>query len=73
MSQFQRDLIERVLRTAAQAAIAVAVVHLSDPNFSVDSLQGLAVAAIAAGVSAGMALIGKTIGDSNNGSWQEDE
>ena len=70
MSKFQRDLIERVARTAIQAAIAVAVVHLSDPNFTIDSLQGVAVAAIAAGVSAGMALIGKSIGDPDSGSWE---
>jgi hypothetical protein len=70
VSKFQRDLIERVARTAIQAAIAVAVVHLSDPNFTIDSLQGVAVAAIAAGVSAGMALIGKTIGDPDSGSWE---
>ncbi len=70
MSKFQRDLIERVARTAIQAAIAVAVVHLSDPNFTIDSLQGVAVAAVAAGLSAGMALLGKTIGDPNSGSWE---
>ncbi len=70
MSKFQRDLIERVARTAIQAAIAVAVVHLSDPNFTIDSLQGVAVAAVAAGVSAGMALIGRTIGDPDSGSWE---
>jgi hypothetical protein len=70
VSKFQRDLIERVLRTAIQAAIAVTVVHLSDPNFTIDSLQGVAVAAIAAGVSAGMALIGKTVGDPDSGSWE---
>jgi hypothetical protein len=70
LSKFQRDLIERVARTAIQAAIAVAVVHLSDPAFTIDSLQGVAVAAVAAGVSAGMALIGKTIGDPDSGSWE---
>lgn len=70
MSKFQRDLAERVVRTAVQAAIAVAVVHLSDPNFTIDSLQGVAVAAVAAGLSAGMALIGKTIGDPDSGSWE---
>jgi hypothetical protein len=70
VSKFQRDLIERVARTAIQAAIAVAVVHLSDPNFTIDSLQGVAVAAVAAGLSAGMALLGKTIGDPNSGSWE---
>jgi membrane-bound ClpP family serine protease len=70
VSRFQRDLVERVLRTAAQAAIAVVVVQLSDPGFTVDSLQTVAVAAIAAAVSAGMALIGKTIGDPDSGSWE---
>lgn len=70
MSKFQRDFIERVVRTAIQAAIAVAVVHLSDPAFTIDSLQGVAVAAVAAAVSAGMALIGKTIGDPDSGSWE---
>jgi len=70
VSKFQRDLIERVARTAIQAAIAVAVVHLSDPNFTIDSLQGVAVAAVAAGLSAGMALIGKTVGDPDSGSWE---
>ena len=71
LTSFQRDLIERVVRTAIQAAIAVAVVHLSDPNFTIDSLQGMAVAAIAAGLSAGMALLGRTVGDPDNGSWRE--
>jgi hypothetical protein len=70
VSKFQRDLIERVVRTAIQAAIAVAVVHLSDPNFTIDSLQGVAVAAVAGGLSAGMALLGKTIGDPDSGSWE---
>jgi hypothetical protein len=70
VSKFQRDFIERVVRTAIQAAIAVAVVHLSDPAFTIDSLQGVAVAAVAAAVSAGMALIGKTIGDPDSGSWE---
>jgi hypothetical protein len=73
MSKFQRDLLERVARTAVQAALAVAAVGLADPNFKIDSLQGLAVAAVSAGVSAGMALIGKTIGDPNTGSWQEED
>ena len=70
MSKFQRDLIERVLRTMVQAAIAVAVVHLSDPAFSIDNWQAAAVAAVAAGLSAGMALLGKTVGDPDSGSWE---
>lgn len=70
MSKFQRDLIERVLRTAIQAACAVVAVQLADPNFTIDSLQGVAVAAIAGGLSAGMALLGKTVGDPDSGSWE---
>jgi len=70
LSRFQRDFAERVLRTAVQAMIGVVVVSLSDQAFTIDSLQGIAVAAVAAGVSAGMALIGKTIGDPDSGSWE---
>lgn len=70
LSKFQRDLAERVLRTAVQAMIGVVVVHLSDPAFTIDSVQGIAVAAVAAGVSAGMSLLGKTIGDPDSGSWE---
>jgi len=70
LSKFQRDLAERMLRTAVQAMLAVVVVHLSDPGFTIDSLQGIAVAAVAAGVSAGMSLLGKTIGDPDSGSWE---
>lgn len=70
MTKFQRDMLERVLRTAVQAACAVVAVELADPAFTIDSLQAVAVAAVAAAISAGMAMIGKTIGDPDSGSWE---
>ena len=70
MTKFQRDMFERVLRTAVQAACAVVAVELADPAFTIDSLQAVAVAAVAAAISAGMAMVGKTIGDPDSGSWE---
>ncbi|MGA1075242.1 MAG: holin [Ilumatobacteraceae bacterium] len=70
MTKFQRDMLERVLRTAVQAACAVVAVELADPAFTIDSLQAVAVAAVAAAISAGMAMVGKTIGDPDSGSWE---
>ncbi len=71
LSKFQRDLLERAARTFIQAAIAVFAVEVSNPSVSLDSLQAAAIAGVAAGVSALMALAGKTIGDPDTGSWQE--
>ena len=71
LSKFQRDLLERCVRTFIQAAIAVFAVEVANPNVSLDSLQAAAIAGVAAGVSALMALAGKTIGDPDTGSWQE--
>lgn len=70
LTKFQRDFIERVLRTAVQAAAAVAAVELADPNFTIDSLQAVGVTAVAAGISAVMGLIGKTVGDPDSASWE---
>jgi hypothetical protein len=70
-TKFQRDLIERCVRTFAQAAIAVIAVELASPTFTMDGLQATAVAACAAGVSALMAMAGKFVGDPNSGSWDE--
>ena len=71
LSKFQRDLLERCVRTFIQAAIAVFAVEVSNQDVSLDSLQAAAIAGVAAGVSALMALAGKTIGDPDTGSWQE--
>lgn len=73
LSPFQRDLLERAARTFIQAAIAVFAVEVANPNVSVDSLQAAAIAAVSAGISALMALAGKTIGDPDTGSWQESD
>jgi hypothetical protein len=70
VSKFQRDLIERVARTAIQAACAVVAVQLADPNFTIDGAQAVAVSAIAAAISAATNLLGKTIGDPDSGSWE---
>ena len=47
MTKFQRDMLERVVRTMVQAALAVVAVHLADPNFTIDSLQAVGVSAVA--------------------------
>jgi 3-oxoacyl-(acyl-carrier-protein) synthase len=71
LTKFQRDLVERVVRTFAQAAIGVIAVELASPTFTLDGLQATMVAACAAGVSALMAMAGKFVGDPNSGSWDE--
>lgn len=71
LTKFQRDLAERAVRTFCQAALAVIAVELASPTFTVDGLQATGVAAVAAGVSALMAMAGKFIGDPNSGSWDE--
>jgi hypothetical protein len=38
---------------------------------SLDSLQAAGVGAVAAGISALMSWVGKTMGDPNSGSWRE--
>jgi hypothetical protein len=38
---------------------------------SLDSLQAAGAAAVAAGISALMSWVGKTMGDPNSGSWRE--
>jgi multidrug efflux pump subunit AcrB len=71
LTKFQRDLVERVVRTFFQAAIAVIAVELASPTFTVDGLQATVVAAVAAGLSALCAMAGKFVGDPNSGSWDE--
>lgn len=71
LTKFQKDVIERVVRTFCQAALAVIAVELASPTFTVDGLQATGVAAVAAGFSALMAMAGKFVGDPNSGSWDE--
>jgi predicted YcjX-like family ATPase len=72
LTSFQKDVLERVVRTFIQAAIGVFALELANPDVSLDSLQAAGAAAVAAGVSAIMALIGKTVGDPDSGSWREE-
>lgn len=67
MTKFQKDLLERVLRTFVQAALAVVVTDLAGVT-SVDGAKALVVAAVAAGVSACIGLVSKNLGDSDSAS-----
>ena len=71
LTRFQRDVLERAVRTFLQAALAVVAVELANPNVTLDSLQAATIAGVAAGVSALMAWLGRFIGDPETGSWQE--
>ena len=71
LTRFQRDVLERAVRTFLQAALAVVAVELANPNVTLDSLQAATIAGVAAGVSALMAWLGRFIGDPDTGSWQE--
>ena len=67
MTKFQKDLVERVLRTFVQAALAVVVTDLAGVT-SVDGARALGVAAIAAGLSATIGLLSKNLGDPDSAS-----
>ena len=67
MSKFQKDLAERVLRTFVQAALAVVVTDLAGVT-SVDGAKTLLMAAVAAGVSACVNLVCRSLGDPDSGS-----
>jgi hypothetical protein len=71
LTRFQRDVLERAVRTFLQSALAVVAVELANPNVTLDSLQAATIAGVAAGVSALMAWLGRFIGDPETGSWQE--
>ena len=71
LTRFQRDVLERAVRTFLQSALAVVAVELTNPNVTLDSLQAATIAGVAAGVSALMAWLGRFIGDPETGSWQE--
>jgi hypothetical protein len=71
VTKFQKDLLERAVRTFIQAALAVFAVELANPDVSLDSLQAAAIAGVSAGISALMAWLGRFVGDPDTGSWQE--
>ena len=71
LTRFQRDVLERALRTFLQSALAVVAVELANPNVTLDSLQAATIAGLAAGLSALMAWLGRFVGDPDSGSWRE--
>ena len=71
LTRFQRDVLERAVRTFLQSALAVVAVELANRSVTLDSLQAATIAGVAAGVSALMAWLGRFIGDPETGSWQE--
>ena len=66
---FTADLVERVVRTFLQAALAVLASDLAGLT-SLDAAKGLGLAAIAAGLAAVMGLVGRQFGSPNNASVQ---
>ena len=70
LTRFQRDVLERAVRTFLQSALAVVAVELANPNVTLDSLQAATIAGLAAGLSALMAWLGRFVGDPESGSWE---
>jgi hypothetical protein len=66
---FAADLAERVIRTFLQAALAVGASDLAGVT-SLDAAKGLLIAAVAAGFSAVMGLVGRQFGSPDNASVQ---
>ncbi len=66
---FAADLVERIIRTFLQAALAVVATDLAGVT-SLDAAKGLALAGIAAGLSAVMGLVGRQFGSRDNASVQ---
>jgi hypothetical protein len=69
VTKYQKDLAERVARTFVQAALAIVATDLAGVT-SVDALKGLAIAGIAAGLSAVTNLLGSRVGNPDSGSWE---
>lgn len=67
MTPFQQDLFERVVRTFVQAALAVVATDLAGVT-NMSSLKTLAVAAIAAGISAVIGMFSRRFGDPDSAS-----
>lgn len=72
MSKFQADLLERVTRTFIAAALAVVATGLAGVH-DLDGLRGVALAAGAAGVSAVLGLVTRSIGNPTTASVLRDE
>jgi hypothetical protein len=65
MTKFQKDLLERVVRTFVQAALALAATQLAGVT-SLDSAKALVVAAVAAGFAAVIGLVSKDLGSDHD-------
>lgn len=66
---FTRDLLERVIRTFIQAALAVLVTNVAGVT-DVSTAKAAGLAAIAAGFSAVVALVAKQFGNPDDASFQ---
>ena len=67
MNRFYADLGERALRTFVQAALGVIAADLAGVT-SLDAAKGVAIAAIAAGLSAVMSLVSRNVGPEDSAS-----
>lgn len=67
-TDYWNDLLERVVRTFVQAALAVVVTDLAGVT-DLDTLKALGVAAAAAGFSAVIGLLGRHVGDPDTASF----
>lgn len=67
MSKFQKDLVERVGRTALQAFLACVATSVAGWT-DITSAKAGAVAGIAAAISAVINLLCRSVGDPNSGS-----
>lgn len=67
MTKFQKDLLERVVRTFAQAALALAATQVAGVT-DMDGAKALLVSAVAAGLAAVIGLVSKDFGDPDSAS-----
>lgn len=67
-TDYWNDLLERVVRTFVQAALAVVVTDLAGVT-DLDTLKALGVAAAAAGFAAVVGLLGRYVGDPDTASF----
>jgi hypothetical protein len=67
MTKFQRDLLERILRTFAAAALGAAASGVPGAHTSAD-VRALVALAVTTGVTAVIGLFAKTVGDPDSAS-----
>lgn len=64
---FVQDLVERSVRTFIQASLGVVAADLAGVT-SVDGARALLISGVAAGLSAVMSLLSRSVGDPQSGS-----